>query len=132
MSVSITFRRVPYPIPVCGWQSFATAPYIACKLYIVYDAMYASNASAQKQRNASQWSASGDRDLACSNSSVGHAYNFKYSLYAGCKGRCLVRYDNERSKGDHRHYGEQEEAYVFRSIDRLIEDFIADVERLGN
>jgi hypothetical protein len=63
---------------------------------------------------------------------LGSTHDFKYSLYAGSKGRCLVRYDNERSKGDHRHYGEQEEAYVFRSIDQLIEDFIADVERLGN
>ncbi|MGH8524670.1 MAG: toxin-antitoxin system TumE family protein, partial [Gammaproteobacteria bacterium] len=29
----------------------------------------------------------------------------KYRLYCGRGGRCLVRYDNETGKGDHRHYG---------------------------
>ncbi len=51
-------------------------------------------------------------------------------FYAGRDGYCLVRYDNERGKGDHRHYGEREEPYSFRSLEQLIEDFIADVERL--
>jgi hypothetical protein len=46
--------------------------------------------------------------------------------------RTLVRYDNETGKGDHRHYGRREEKYVFVSMQRLIEDFIADVERLGS
>ena len=32
-----------------------------------------------------------------------------------------------RGKGDHRHYGEREEAYEFKNIDTLIADFMADV-----
>jgi hypothetical protein len=42
-----------------------------------------------------------------------------------------VRYDNEAGRGDHRHYGRREERYAFAGMERLIEDFIADVERLG-
>lgn len=44
----------------------------------------------------------------------------------------LVRYDNETGKGDHQHYGRKEERYAFVSMERLIEDFIADIERLGD
>ena len=57
-------------------------------------------------------------------------HRLKYSLYYGHGGERLVGYDNERSKGDHRHYGEREERYRFRSIERLLADFKADVERL--
>jgi len=42
----------------------------------------------------------------------------------------VVRYDNETGKGDHRHYGDQEEPYAFQSVERLIADFAADVKRL--
>jgi hypothetical protein len=42
----------------------------------------------------------------------------------------LVGYDNERGKGDHRHYGGREERYGFWSVERLLADFKADVERL--
>lgn len=54
----------------------------------------------------------------------------KYRLFYGYPGRCLVRYDNERGKGDHRHYGDQEMAYQFSSVEQLIADFAADVLRL--
>lgn len=30
-------------------------------------------------------------------------HRHKYRLYFGVPGKCLVRYDNERGKGDHRH-----------------------------
>lgn len=39
-------------------------------------------------------------------------------------------YDNEAGKGDHRHYEEREEAYVFTSFARLLADFLADVSKL--
>jgi Family of unknown function (DUF6516) len=39
-----------------------------------------------------------------------------------------VRYDNERGKGDHRHIGEQEEDYVFTTLESLLEDFQRDIE----
>jgi hypothetical protein len=39
----------------------------------------------------------------------------------------LVAYDNERGKGDHRHYGGVEEPYDFTTAERLLADFWADV-----
>jgi Family of unknown function (DUF6516) len=38
-----------------------------------------------------------------------------------------VRYDNERGKGDHRHLGLREEAYVFTTIEQLLDDFERDI-----
>lgn len=57
-------------------------------------------------------------------------HGLKYRLFYGYSDRCLVRYDNERGKGDHRHYGGREESYSFFSVERLIADFRADIERL--
>ena len=57
-------------------------------------------------------------------------HGLKYRLYCGKAGRCVVRYDNETGKGDHRHYGRREEAYVFESVDKLLTDFNTDCERL--
>lgn len=53
---------------------------------------------------------------------------YKYRLYFGAGGKCRVRYDNERGKGDHRHLNEVELPYVFFSIDQLLTDFQHDVE----
>lgn len=36
--------------------------------------------------------------------------------------------DNERGKGDHRHYGDMEAPYVFTTLERLLADFQHDVE----
>ena len=58
-------------------------------------------------------------------------HGLKYRLQAHRGGRALVLYDNETGKGDHRHYGRCEERYEFTSMERLIEDFVADIERLG-
>ena len=41
--------------------------------------------------------------------------------------RCRVRYDNERSKGDHRHIGENEYAYDFTTVEQLLDDFERDI-----
>lgn len=57
-------------------------------------------------------------------------HRLKYSLFYGRHGERLVGYDNERGKGDHRHYGGHEEVYLFRSVEALLADFRADVERL--
>lgn len=54
----------------------------------------------------------------------------KYALFYGRPGERLVCYDNERGKGDHRHYGDQEERYLFVSIERLLADFRSDVEAM--
>lgn len=58
-------------------------------------------------------------------------HHFKYRLFYGSPGEERVRYDNERGKGDHRHLGGVESAYVFLTIDRLLEDFERDVEGWG-
>lgn len=54
----------------------------------------------------------------------------KYRLYYGYPGKCLVRYDNERGKGHHRHSEDQETPYSFISVEQLIQDFKADIEHL--
>lgn len=57
-------------------------------------------------------------------------HGLKYRLYYGYPGKSLVRYDNERGKGDHRHEENQEYRYTFVSVERLIKDFQADIARL--
>lgn len=54
---------------------------------------------------------------------------FKYRLAYVVGGQCVLRYDNERGKGDHRHFGEQELEYVFSTPDQLMLDFSADIAR---
>jgi len=61
---------------------------------------------------------------------VDRPHGFKYRLWAGRGGQTLVRYDNERGKGDHKHVGAVEVPYVWRGPGRLLVDFIADVEAL--
>ncbi len=61
----------------------------------------------------------------------GSAHRLKYSLYFGREGQRIVGYDNERGKGDHRHLGTREEACMFRGVDQLIADFLADVQAAG-
>ena len=58
------------------------------------------------------------------------SHGLKYRLFYGYPDVCLVRYDNERGKCDHRHYGEHEETYTWLSVQRLIDDFKADIEKL--
>ena len=61
----------------------------------------------------------------------GSSHPYKYRLFYGkADGSCLVRYDNERGKGDHRHVGDLEEAYPFSTLRKLIEDFEADTGRM--
>ena len=54
----------------------------------------------------------------------------KYGLFYGYPGRRVVGYDNERGKGDHRHYEGQELDYRFISVERLVADFLSDVGRV--
>ena len=56
-------------------------------------------------------------------------HRFKYRLAYIVDDRCVLRYDNERGKGDHRHTETTEEPYVFLTPDRLMSDFEADVAR---
>ena len=60
----------------------------------------------------------------------GSKHCLKYSLSYGRPGQRLVGYDNERGRGDHRHFEGQEQPYSFSTPERLIDDFLADVRRL--
>lgn len=57
-------------------------------------------------------------------------HGLKYRLFCGNAEQCLVRYDNEAGKGDHRHYGTREEPYAFTTLEHLLDDFQTDVTRL--
>jgi Family of unknown function (DUF6516) len=61
----------------------------------------------------------------------GSAHSFKYRFAFVLNEICVLRYDNEAGKGDHRHIGDGEEPYVFVGIDELVRDFLADVARYG-
>lgn len=56
-------------------------------------------------------------------------HGLKYSLFFGRAGERIIGYDNEKGKGDHRHYRSREEPYRFSSLEQLIRDFEKDVER---
>lgn len=55
----------------------------------------------------------------------------KYRLYFGRGGKCLVRYDNESGKGDHRHIRGKEMPYRFVSLAKLRRDFESDMRKYG-
>ncbi|MCP3056542.1 MULTISPECIES: toxin-antitoxin system TumE family protein [Aurantimonas] len=56
-------------------------------------------------------------------------HGLKYSLFYGRPGKRIIGYDNERGKGDHRHYRGREEPYVFVDIATLLDDFQQDIEK---
>jgi len=55
-------------------------------------------------------------------------HGLKYSLHC-CRqdGSLVVRYDNEKGKGDHRHYPDREEQYLFIDVETMIADFMDDM-----
>lgn len=59
----------------------------------------------------------------------GSSHLFKYRLAYVVNGKCVVRYDNESGKGDHRHFGARERAYTFDTPEKLLADFQADITR---
>lgn len=58
-------------------------------------------------------------------STRGHKYRLAYVV----NGACVVRYDSESEKGDHRHFAGKEGSYAFKSPDKLIANFQRDVAR---
>jgi len=61
------------------------------------------------------------------------SHSLKYSLFYGRPGIREIGYDNERGKGDHRHFQGAESAYTFRGAEQLMADFWTDVRALrGN
>ena len=59
----------------------------------------------------------------------GSAHPFKYRLAYVVDGACVLRYDNEAGKGDHRHAGGRESAYRFQTAEKLVADFERDITR---
>lgn len=53
----------------------------------------------------------------------GSRHRLKYRLALVRDGMCLLRYDNEAGKGDHRHLGDAERRYTFTDADSLLADF---------
>lgn len=59
----------------------------------------------------------------------GSSHRFKYRLAYVVRGECVLRYDNEVGKGDHRHFGGRERGYTFTTPEQLIADFQKDIAR---
>jgi hypothetical protein len=59
----------------------------------------------------------------------GSSHFYKYRLALVAHDVCVMRYDNEAGKGDHRHLGNREFPYDFVDPDQLLVDFWEEVER---
>jgi hypothetical protein len=60
---------------------------------------------------------------------AGSPHDYKYRLAYVVDAVCVVRYDNEIGKGDHRHFGASESRYRFSTSGKLIADFQTDIAR---
>jgi hypothetical protein len=59
----------------------------------------------------------------------GSEHDLKYALALVVSGVCVLRYDNEAGKGDHRHAGNVETPYHFTTAAALLADFWHDVDQ---
>ena len=57
----------------------------------------------------------------------GSIHSFKYRLFYGYPGKRVIGYDNERGKGDHKHYYETETPYDFTTPEQVWRDFVTDI-----
>ncbi|MGH2397445.1 MAG: toxin-antitoxin system TumE family protein [bacterium] len=60
----------------------------------------------------------------------GSQHEFRYRLALVVDGECILRYDNEAGKGDHRHVRDKEYEYRFKNAQQLLADFWKDVEEM--
>lgn len=60
---------------------------------------------------------------------AGSLHSYKYRLAYVIEGVCVVRYDNEAGKGDHRHFDTKESSYIFQTPEKLLTDFERDMMR---
>lgn len=60
----------------------------------------------------------------------GSTHPYKYRLAFIVDDDCVLRYDNEAGKGDHRHTGTRELAYAFESPEKLVQDFLREARRI--
>ncbi|EBQ9427486.1 hypothetical protein DMA59_17905 [Salmonella enterica subsp. enterica serovar Potsdam] len=61
---------------------------------------------------------------------LGSNHTYKYSLAYVVNGECVMCYDNERGKGDHKHIGANECPVEFPTIENLIASFQEDIHQL--
>lgn len=59
----------------------------------------------------------------------GSSHGYKYRLAYIVRGECVLRYDNEAGKGDHRHDRGVESPYNFTTPEKLVADFQHDIAR---
>ena len=57
----------------------------------------------------------------------GSPHDFKYRLALVSEDVCVLRYDNEAGKGDHKHLDDREVPFDFTDLDQLQSDFWKDV-----
>ena len=60
---------------------------------------------------------------------AGSTHRFKYRLAYVVAGECVIRYDNEAGKGDHRHFRNRKSSYVFVDVETLLTDFQRDIRK---
>jgi len=60
---------------------------------------------------------------------AGSRHGYKYRLAYVVRGVCVLRYDNEAGKGDHRHVGDAQSPYAFATPEQLLADFQQDIVR---
>ena len=58
----------------------------------------------------------------------GSRHHYKYRLAFITGNRCVLRYDNETGKGDHKHVAGKELPYHFTTAETLLNDFWNEVD----
>jgi hypothetical protein len=58
----------------------------------------------------------------------GSRHAFKYRLAFVVDEECVVRFDNESGKGDHKHVGARQVPYDFQSLTQLVADFWNEID----
>jgi hypothetical protein len=58
----------------------------------------------------------------------GSVHHYKYRFALVVDQECVLRFDNEAGKGDHRHIGQCELPYAFQGLKKLQDDFYREVD----
>ena len=61
----------------------------------------------------------------------GSAHSYKYRLAYVVRGICVLRYDNEAGKGDHRHFRGRETRFAFDTVEKMLASLQRDIERIN-
>jgi len=61
----------------------------------------------------------------------GSTHSYRYRLAYVVNGVCVLRYDNESGKGDHKHFRDKETRYAFDTVEKLLASFQRDIERIN-